>query len=105
MLYLDRVLNRLDYCVLKTEDLERLSDHHQELFKKVHAFEEMVKSMDVEKVKLPKVFTGDYERELERLRHVAKSDFQLVMAHQSLLVAFDDLDPAFRPFMEFVKPR
>lgn len=43
------------------------------------------------------------QKQVAQLEKKKELDFQLLMAQQSMLAAFDDLDPAFRAQMEFVK--
>lgn len=104
MLYLGRVLYRFDYSVWKTSDLEGLSLDHRTQCRRIEELEALLEAAHEDIANMLKASSTNNQVELGNLLKVAKTDFQLIMAHQSLLASFDDLDPAFRPFMEFVKP-
>src|SRR4051812_20961921 len=83
MLCLGRLLHRVDYSLLKTVDLEQATHNHYLAVAEIKALKSALAIKE-----------GDE-------RH---PDYQLIMAQQSAMASFSDLDPTFPAIAESVKP-
>jgi O-methyltransferase len=100
--WIRRAVNHLGYSVIRTSEYADLDARRKASSLLQQKLGELTRELASANLSLQPTI-GKLLEELKVVR-ATDPDYQLLMAQQNLLAAFDDLDPGFRPIMELVKP-